>query len=107
MLEIFHRSHLRPDVDWLDFMETLAGQAAIAVENAMLLKELQRTNFELTLAYNTTIEGWSRALDLRDRDTEGHTERVTDLAIKLARRLGLGECRAGPRAARSHPARHR
>ncbi len=91
VLEIFHRSHLRPDVDWLDFMETLAGQAAIAVENAMLLKELQRTNFELTLAYNTTIEGWSRALDLRDRDTEGHTERVTDLAIKLARRLGLGE----------------
>jgi putative nucleotidyltransferase with HDIG domain len=82
---------LQPDGDWLDFMETLAGQAAIAVENAMLLKELQRTNFELTLAYNTTIEGWSRALDLRDRDTEGHTERVTDMTIKLARRLGLGE----------------
>jgi len=61
------------------------------VENALLLKELQRTNFELTLAYNTTIEGWSRALDLRDRDTEGHTERVTDLTIKLARRLGLSE----------------
>jgi putative nucleotidyltransferase with HDIG domain len=91
VLEIFHRAPLHPDVDWLDFMETLAGQAAIAVENAILLKELQRTNFELTLAYNTTIEGWSRALDLRDRDTEGHTERVTDLTIKLARRLGLGE----------------
>jgi putative nucleotidyltransferase with HDIG domain len=91
VLEIFHRAPLHPDVDWLDFMETLAGQAAIAVENAILLKELQRTNFELTLAYNTTIEGWSRALDLRDRDTEGHTERVTDMTIKLARRLGLGE----------------
>ena len=91
VLEVFHRTPLHPDVDWLDFMETLAGQAAIAVENAILLKELQRTNFELTLAYNTTIEGWSRALDLRDRDTEGHTERVTDMAIKLARRLGLGE----------------
>ncbi len=91
VLEIFHRAPMQPDGDWLDFMETLAGEAAIAVENAMLLKELQRTNFELTLAYNTTIEGWSRALDLRDRDTEGHTERVTDLTIKLARRLGLGE----------------
>ena len=91
VMEIFHRAPLHPDNDWLDFMETLAGQAAIAVENAMLLKELQRTNFELTLAYNTTIEGWSRALDLRDRDTEGHTERVTDMTIKLARRLGLGE----------------
>jgi HD-GYP domain-containing protein (c-di-GMP phosphodiesterase class II) len=91
VMEIFHRTPLRPDADWLDFMETLAGQAAIAVENAILLKELQRTNFELTLAYNTTIEGWSRALDLRDRDTEGHTERVTDMSIKLARRLGLSE----------------
>ncbi len=91
VLEVFHRTSLNPDADWLEFMETLAGQAAIAVENAMLLKELQRTNFELTLAYNTTIEGWSRALDLRDRDTEGHTQRVTDMAVKLARRLGFSE----------------
>ena len=91
VMEIFHRTLLHPDNDWLDFMEILAGQAAIAVENAILLKELQRTNFELTLAYNTTIEGWSRALDLRDRDTEGHTERVTDMSVKLGRRLGLSE----------------
>ncbi len=89
VMEVFHRAPLDPDTDWLDFLDTLAGQAAIAVENAMLLKELQRTNFELTLAYNTTIEGWSRALDLRDRDTEGHTQRVTDWAVRLARRLGL------------------
>ena len=89
VMEVFHRSPLAPDADWLEFLETLAGEAAIAVENAVLLKELQRTNFELTLAYNTTIEGWSRALDLRDRDTEGHTQRVTDSAVKLARRLGF------------------
>jgi HD-GYP domain-containing protein (c-di-GMP phosphodiesterase class II) len=91
VLEIFHRAPLNPEADWLEFMETLAGQAAIAVENAMLLKELQRTNFELTLAYNTTIEGWSRALDLRDRDTEGHTQRVTDMAVRLASRLGYND----------------
>ncbi len=89
VLEVFHRASIVPDEDWLEFLETLAGQAAIAVENAVLLKELQRTNFELTLAYNTTIEGWSRALDLRDRDTEGHTERVTDGAVRLARRLSF------------------
>ena len=57
----------------------------------MLLRELQKTNFELRLAYDTTIEGWSRALDLRDRDTEGHTERVTYAAVKLARRLGMSD----------------
>jgi HD-GYP domain-containing protein (c-di-GMP phosphodiesterase class II) len=91
VLEIFHRSPLKPDAEWLDFMEALAGQAAIAVENALLLKELQRTNFELTLAYDTTIEGWSRALELRDRDTEGHTQRVSYAAVKLGRRLGLNE----------------
>ncbi len=91
VLEVFHRSPLAPDPDWLDFLETLAGEAAIAAENAVLLKELQRTNLELTLAYNTTIEGWSRALDLRDRDTEGHTQRVTEGAVKLARRLGFSE----------------
>ncbi len=91
VLEILHRTPLTPDADWLEFMETLAGQAAIAVENAILLKELQRANFDLTLAYNTTIEGWSRALDLRDRDTEGHTMRVTDLTLKLAHRLGLSQ----------------
>ena len=91
VLEVFHRTPLSGDPDWLEFLETLAGEAAIAVENAMLLKELQRTNFELTLAYNTTIEGWSRALDLRDRDTEGHTQRVADGSVALARRLGLSE----------------
>lgn len=91
VMEVFHRTPLSPDADWIEFLETLAGEAAIAVENAVLLKELQRTNFELTLAYNTTIEGWSRALDLRDRDTEGHTQRVTDAAVKLARRIGFNE----------------
>ena len=91
VLEVFHRAPLSPDADWMEFLETLAGEAAIAVENAVLLKELQRTNFELTLAYNTTIEGWSRALDLRDRDTEGHTLRVTDSAVRLARRLGFND----------------
>ncbi|MGE5073791.1 MAG: HD domain-containing phosphohydrolase, partial [Anaerolineae bacterium] len=89
VLEVFHRAPLSPDADWLEFLETLAGEAAIAVENAVLLKELQRTNFELTLAYNTTIEGWSRALDLRDRDTEGHTQRVVEGATRLARRIGF------------------
>jgi HD-GYP domain-containing protein (c-di-GMP phosphodiesterase class II) len=91
VLEIFHRTSLHPDTDWMEFMETMAGQAAIAIENGMLIKELQRTNLELTLAYNTTIEGWSRALDLRDRDTEGHTQRVTQDSVRLGRRLGLSE----------------
>jgi putative nucleotidyltransferase with HDIG domain len=46
---------------------------------------------ELAAAYDATIEGWSRALDLRDRETEGHTQRVTELTMRLARALGLPE----------------
>ena len=41
------------------------------------------------MAYDATIEGWSRAMDLRDEETEGHTQRVTDLTLKLARLMGI------------------
>lgn len=88
VLEVLHRSVLTPDSGWLSFLETLGGQAAIAIENSMLFHSLQRSNFDLSLAYDATIEGWSHALDLRDKDTEGHTLRVTSMALKLARIMG-------------------
>lgn len=91
VLEIFNRARLNPNREWLDFLETLAGQTAIAIENSMLLQNLQRSNFELAMAYDATIEGWSRALDLRDQETEGHTQRVADMTLKLARKMGLSE----------------
>jgi len=49
---------------------------------------LQRANEDLREAYDRTIEGWVLALDLRDHETEGHTQRVTEMAIRLARQLG-------------------
>jgi putative two-component system response regulator len=55
--------------------------------NARLL----RSNEELTQAYDATIEGWSRALELRDRETEGHTKRVTEMTVRLAVALKLPE----------------
>ncbi len=91
VLEVFRRSPLRPEAEWQDFLEALAGQAAIAVDNAELLDGLQRKHLELMVAYDTTLEGWSRALDLRDQETEGHTQRVTDLTVRLARAFGLDE----------------
>jgi PAS domain S-box-containing protein/putative nucleotidyltransferase with HDIG domain len=91
VLEIFHRTPLNPDIEWLSFMETLAGQVAIAIDNATLYKNLQHSNVELSLAYDATIEGWSRALDLRDRETEGHTLRVTELTRQMAEEMGMGE----------------
>jgi PAS domain S-box-containing protein/putative nucleotidyltransferase with HDIG domain len=91
VLEIFQRSPLEPDQDWLDFLSTLAGQAAIAIDSVMQFENIQRSNSELSQAYDETIEGWSRALDLRDRETEGHTLRVTEMTVALAREAGLGE----------------
>jgi PAS domain S-box-containing protein len=91
VLEVFHRAPLAPDAEWMDFLETLAEQAAIAVDNSGLFADLQRSNTDLELAYDTTLEGWSRALDLRDKETEGHTQRVTDVTERLARSMGLSE----------------
>ncbi len=91
VLEVFHRNLLDPDAEWFDFLNTLAGQAAIAIENSTLFVSLQRSNSELGLAYNATIEGWSHALDLRDKETEGHTQRVTEISVKLGRLFGLSE----------------
>lgn len=91
VLEVFHRTALERDQDWLDFFSTLAGQAAIAIDNARLFESLQISNIELQHAYETTIEGWSRALDLRDKETEGHTLRVTQQTLALARKMGFSE----------------
>jgi PAS domain S-box-containing protein/putative nucleotidyltransferase with HDIG domain len=91
VLEVFHRQVLDPDAEWLDFLNTLAGQAAIAIENSTLFESLQRSNSELSLAYDATIEGWSHALDLRDKETEGHTQRVTEMTLKLARLFEISE----------------
>lgn len=52
---------------------------------------LQRAHTDLQEAYDKTIEGWVRALDLRDKETEGHTQRVTEMTMKLAEAIGCSE----------------
>jgi PAS domain S-box-containing protein len=91
VLDVFNRKVINPNQDWFNFLETLGGQAAIAIDNTTLLEDLHRTNVELTLAYDTTLEGWSKTLDLRDKETEGHTLRVTELTIKIAQQIGIRE----------------
>ena len=66
-------------------------QAAIAIDNTSLLEDLHRSNVELSLAYDTTLEGWSNALDLRDKETEGHTQRVVDMTLRIAQSLGIDD----------------
>jgi len=89
VLELFHRSREPRGDDWYSFLDTLVTQVAIALDNATLVENLQRSNAELRIAYDTTIEGWARTLDLRHADTEGHSRRVTDLTVRLAERMGV------------------
>jgi PAS domain S-box-containing protein/putative nucleotidyltransferase with HDIG domain len=91
VLEVFSRKQLNPRPDWVNFLDALAHQAAIAIDNIRLFNDLQRSNYDLIHAYDLTIEGWSNALDLRDKETEGHTLRVTDLTMKLVREMGIPE----------------
>ncbi|TAK35968.1 MAG: GAF domain-containing protein [Chloroflexota bacterium] len=91
VLEIFHRARFEPPSEWFDTAQLLAGQAAIAIDNAVLFDDLQRSHADLARAYDTTLEGWSRALDLRDEETEGHTLRVTRMTLDLAHDLGVSQ----------------
>ncbi len=91
ILEVYQRDQEDRGADWVEFLETLAGQVTIAIDNSQLFANLQRSNLELSMAYDATIEGWSRALDMRDTVTEGHTQRVTEMALSLARVMGMSE----------------
>ena len=82
MLELFQRAPLAVEAQWLRFAQDLATQTAIAVEHGQLIAALHQ-------AYDATLAGWSRALELRDLETEGHSQRVTALALRLAEQLGV------------------
>jgi PAS domain S-box-containing protein len=91
VLEVFQREPLNRDQEWHSYLDTLAGQAAIAIDNAQLFDHLQSSNTELVMAYDTTLAGWASALELRDKETEGHTRRVASLTTQMAQAMGLGE----------------
>ncbi|RPI80462.1 MAG: GAF domain-containing protein [Chloroflexi bacterium] len=91
VLDIYHRKKVLPDREWMNFLEALAKQAAIAIDNALLFENLQRSNLEVMNTYDITLEGWVRTLGLRDGDTGGHTQRVTDYTLKLAKAVGVAD----------------
>ena len=51
--------------------------------------KLEQALADLAYAYDQTIEGWNRAVDIRDKETEGHSQRVTRLAVQLAKAAGV------------------
>jgi HD-GYP domain-containing protein (c-di-GMP phosphodiesterase class II) len=89
VLEIFNRSPLSINAEWEEFIKDLATQGALAIDAASLWEEQQRINEELKIAYDSTLKGWSFALELHDYETFGHSDRVTDRTVRLAQKMGV------------------
>jgi len=89
ILEVFARHPVEKDKGWLEHFQSMALQATITLENEDMIQGIQRANTELEQAYEGTLIGWARALELRDKETRGHSERMMDLTVRLGRRLGM------------------
>jgi len=89
VLEVFHRNRLDPDPEWLNFLDALARMAGIAIERLTLYNDLTSSNAELQQAYDATIQGWARAIELRDAGTSKHSQQVVALTMNLARKMGI------------------
>jgi HD-GYP domain-containing protein (c-di-GMP phosphodiesterase class II) len=89
ILEVFHRTAPDPALVRADLLESLALQAAIAIECADSFHKLQKTRSDLAMACDSMIEGFSRAVDLHAREAEGHSLRVSELSIRTAEKMGV------------------
>ena len=86
------------DVSGVTYFQTLKGIAYILATAILLFllvqrnfSSLQQAQTSLEQSYDATLKGWARALDLRDHSTEEHTTRVTELALRLAKTMGIRE----------------
>jgi HD-GYP domain-containing protein (c-di-GMP phosphodiesterase class II) len=89
ILEIYHRQPIDASDEWLEFLKYLAGQVAVAVDSTHTFSDLQSANRDLQHAYDATLSGWSTALELRERETAGHSERVVKMTLGLAQAMGI------------------
>lgn len=79
------------DEEWRDFARAIAMQTTIALENARLYEALSQKHQDLLEAYQATLQAWSRTLEIRDKETQGHTQCVVEISLKLAQAFGLTE----------------
>jgi PAS domain S-box-containing protein len=91
VIEVFRYLPFTVDTEWLEFLESLAGQSAISIENASMLETIQKTNMEMTVAYDVTLEGWSAIIDIRCKETPGHTERIANMTQQLAKEMEVND----------------
>lgn len=74
---------------WLSYFHSVITQTAVGIDKIELLRSLQIHNQNLQRSYDGLINGWAKALELRDEETRGHSDRVTNLAMRMAERFGF------------------
>lgn len=89
VLELYQRTEFTPSEEWLTFLFMIAEVSAIAIDNVTLFQNLQRSNRELQQAYDTTLEGWARALELRHQETKDHSSRIVNWVTRLGKMFGI------------------
>lgn len=88
-IQVLSRQPIPVEKEWNDYFKTLAGQTSLAIENVTLIANEEKAYDELNHAYEATIAGWSKALELRDEETKGHSDRVMQMACWLAKRANF------------------
>ena len=98
--ELTWKSQALSDGDWSARVHVTSGDEIgrlgdtfnhMAEQVDSAIKKAEGLHEELLLAYNYTLDGWARALELRDKETEGHSNRVTTLAVRLGGAMNLTE----------------
>lgn len=83
------------EVRELNLLKITSQITGTAIQQVSLYEETMRNVEALGTAYQSLMESWSRALDLRDHETEGHTRRVAEMTMQLARVLNYPEEKMG------------
>ena len=79
----------------MELAYVLSFEVSLAIANAQLYEKARQAVTDISQAYNATLEGWSRMLDMRDHVTEEHTHRVTELTVALAQRMRFPDSELG------------
>lgn len=89
LVEVYYHCPFPREDDLETLFTRLSAQVAVAVEKSQLFKNLERAYVDLNQAYDETLEGWAAALDLREKETSSHSQKVVDLTIQLAHAVGI------------------
>ena len=90
-LEVCSRDPIIVDNEWKEYLSMVAGQATIGIEHLVLIDNINNLNNELIDAYESTILSWAKALEYKDQETKGHSDRVMKMSLRLGKAMGLSD----------------